>query len=199
MNELIDILHKDYVVSLDEGTKILGNDKAIYRLVEKGKLVKVHPKGLGYFSLPDVEEGMAHFAVVKKYYPQCIVSGKTALSLYGLSLDYINKIDVDISRDTNLSNELLNVHRVVDSKINNVVERSFDDQGIPFSINIYSPERCLFEAHKYYKGLDSYFHCMKEYQSKYLSKEAPGEQFDTILKINKNIGREIIDLLMMEI
>ena len=67
----------------------------------------------------------------------------------------------------------------------------------PFKIKIYSPERCLFEAYKYYKGLDSYFYCLKEYKDKYLDKSNPGEQFDIILKINKKVGREIIDLLMM--
>lgn len=198
MVSLSNILKKDLVISLEEGIEFLGNDKAVYRMVEDGKLVHVYPKGLGYFSLPEVEEGTAHFAIVKKYYTQCVVSGKTALSLYGLSLDYIDKIDVDISRNTNLANELLTVHRVVDSKINNVLEKSFGEKGIPFKIKIYSPERCLFEAYKYYKGLDSYFYALKEYRRSFLSLKNPGEQFDTILKINKKIGREIIDLLMMD-
>lgn len=197
MHNLKDILKNDLVISLEDGVKVLGNDKAVYRHVEKGELKKVEPKGLGYFTLPDVEEGTVHFAIINKYYPQCIISGITALSLYGLGLDYINVIDVDISNTNNLKNELLNVHRVVDSKINNVIERSFEDRGVPFKIKIYSPERCLFEANKYYKGLDSYFNSLKEYKDRYLDRSSPGEQFDIILKINKKIGREIIDLLMM--
>lgn len=197
MSNLKKILKNDLVISLEEGIKILGNDKAVYRMAQEGELSHIHPKGLGYFSLPETEEGTAHFAIVKKYYPRCVVSGKTALSLYGLSLDYIKKIDVDISRDTNLANELLNVHRVVDSKINNVIERSFKERDLFFKIKIYSPERCLFEAYKYYKGLDSYFYALREYRSKYLDIKNPGEQFNTILKINKKVGREIIDLLMM--
>jgi len=199
MGNLEKILKKDLVISLEDGIKLLGNDKAVYRLVEKGELRKVYPGGLGYFSLPELEEGTAHFAIIKKYYPQCIISGRTALSLYELSLDYINQIDVDISNKTNISNELLNVHRIVDSKINNVIERSFEDKGLPFTVKIYSPERCLFEAYKYYKGLDSYFYCLKKFQEKYLNKMGPGTQFDIILKVNKKVGREIIDLLMMGI
>jgi hypothetical protein len=197
MSNLEEILKNDQVISLEDGIKLLGNDKAVYRLVEKGELKKVEPKGLGYFTLPEVEEGAAHFAIINKYYPQCVISGKTALALYGLSLDYINEIDVDLSNKTNLSNELLNVHRVADSKMNNIIKRSFEDRGIPFEIKIYSPERCLFEAYKYYKGLDSYFYSLKEYKDKYLNQESPGEQYDTILKINKRVGREVIDLLMM--
>lgn len=197
METLRKTLERDIVISLKEGANLLGNDKALYRLVEKGQLSKVYPSGLGYFTLPNIEEGTAQFAIVKKYYSECVISGKTALSLYGLSLDYITKIDVDISNKGNLANELLNVHRVVDSKINNVVERSFIDKGVPFLVKIYSPERVLFEAYKYYKGLDSYFYCIKQYRKQYLNLESPGEQFNTILKINKKIGRSIIDLLMM--
>lgn len=198
MKNILDNLNNDIVISLDDAGELLGNDKAVYRLVDKGILKKIHPNGLGYFSLPETEEGTAQFAIIKKYYPQCVISGKTALSLCDLSLEYIDKIDVDISNKTNLANELLSVHRVVDTKINNVIERSFDNKGILFNIKIYSPERLLFEAYKYYKGLDSYFYCMNQYKKLYLDKSEPGTQYDTILKINKKIGREIIDLLMMD-
>ncbi|MBT7609938.1 MAG: hypothetical protein HN576_09285 [Bacteriovoracaceae bacterium] len=197
MGNIRNILQNDTVISLEDGVNLLGNDKAVYRLVEKGELKKVEPNGLGYFTLPTTEEGTAHFAIIKKYYPQCVISGKTALSLYGLGLDYISEIDVDISNETNLSNELLNVHRVVSSKINNVIERCFENRGVPFNVRIYSPERCLFEAYKYCKGLDSYFFCLKEYREKYLNQTNPGDQYNAILKINKKIGREVIDLLMM--
>ena len=197
MSDLIKNLNNHIVISLVDAEELLGNDKAVYRLVDKGILKKVHSNGLGYFTLPEVEEGTAQFAIIIKYYPQCVISGKTALSLYDLSLDYIDEIDVDISNKTNLANELLSVHRVVDTKINNVIERSFENKGISFNIKIYSPERLLFEAYKYYKGLDSYFYCMKQYKKLYLNQSEPGIQYDTILKINKKIGREIIDLLMM--
>ena len=127
MGNIRNILQNDTVISLEDGVNLLGNDKAVYRLVEKGELKKVEPNGLGYFTLPTTEEGTAHFAIIKKYYPQCVISGKTALSLYGLGLDYISEIDVDISNETNLSNELLNVHRVVSSKINKKIGREVID------------------------------------------------------------------------
>lgn len=197
MNELIELLRADRVISLEDAVEILGNDKAVYRLAERGEIQKVEPGGLGYFTLPGIEDGTSHFAIVKKYYPQCVISGTTALSLYGLGLDYISKIDVDISNETNLSNSMLRVHRVVPSKINNVIQLSFPDRGIPFEIKIYSPERTLFEAYKYYKGLDSYYYCMNEYVDKYLNLSKPAEQFETILKINKKVGKEILSLLHM--
>lgn len=192
------ILKNDLVISLREGIKILGNDKAIYRLVDKGDLQKVHPGGLGFFSLPNVSNTTAQFAIVRKHYSQCVISGRTALSLYDLGQDYIDKIDVDIPNSMNLLNELLNVHRIVSSKITNVVNRKFENKGVVLPVNIYSPERVLFEGYKYFKGLDSYFYCLKQYKSLYLNLESPGDQFNSILKINKRIGREIVDLLIME-
>lgn len=197
MTEFISLLQKQFVIRLDEATKILGNEKAVYRLVDKGELVKVLPDGLGLFTLPEIEEGTAQFAAVAKYYKQCVVSGKTALSLYDLSLDYIREIDVDISNKTNLLNDLLNVHRVVDSKICSVIEKRFEDKGIPFEIRIYSPERVLFEAYKYYKGTDSYLYALSKYRELHLDKANPGIQFDSILKINRKVGHEMINLLQM--
>jgi hypothetical protein len=197
MGNLINILKAQKVISLSDATKVLGNNMAVYRLVDKGEIIKVYPDGLGYFSLPDLEEGEAHFAIVSKYYSKCVVSGKTALSLYDLSLDYISSIDVDIPKTTNLSNELLNVHRVVETKINNVIERSFDNKGVPFKIKIYSPERTLHEAYKYYNGTDSFYYAIKQYRKLYLNTDMPGKQYDTILQIGKTAGREIMKLLAM--
>jgi len=86
MRDVIKNLNNHIVISLVDAEELLGNDKAVYRLVDKGILKKVHSNGLGYFTLPEVEEGTAQFAIIKKYYPQCVISGKTALSLYDLIL-----------------------------------------------------------------------------------------------------------------
>ena len=65
MSEIEKILHTETVISLEDGINLLGNDKAVYRLVEKGVLKKVEPNGLGFFTLPATEEGTAQFAIVK--------------------------------------------------------------------------------------------------------------------------------------
>ncbi|MEZ4743639.1 MAG: hypothetical protein R3B45_14535 [Bdellovibrionota bacterium] len=193
------LLKARHVISLPELVEIVGHKTGVYRLVDKGELQKVSPDGMGYFCLPTVDEGTAYFAIVKHYYPQCVVSGPTVLSLYDLGLDYINKIDVDIPNSMNLKNDLMNVHRVVPRKITNVEERSFESKGIPFDIRVYSPERTLFEAYRYYKGLDSYFYAIRKFAEFYLDRENPGKQFNLILKINKKMGQEILNLLQMEI
>lgn len=197
MSIVRDYLDKNFVASLTELIKLVGHKTGVYRLVEAGEIAKVHPDGLGYFCLPEVEEGTAHFAIVKKYYPQCVISGKTALALYDLGLDYIDKIEVDIPKSQSLRNELLDVHRVVERKITSVIEKSFDHKGIPFKVKIYSPERTLFEAYKYNKGLDSYFYTINQYKKIYLNKDFPGDQFTEILKYNKKIGQDILNLLQV--
>lgn len=196
---IIKILQSKHVVSLSELIKIVGHKTGVYRLVENGELQKVSPDGMGYFCLPTIDEGTAQFAVVKYYFLQCVVSGVTALSLYDLSLDYIGKISVDIPKTMNLKNELMDVHRVVPRKITHVEERSFETKGIPFGVRIYSPERALFEAHKYYKGLDSFFYAIRKYSKIYLDREKPEKQFEQILAVNSKLGREILNLIQMEL
>lgn len=198
MSIILDILKKELVISLKEAVMLLGNKMAVYRLVEKGEISKVHPFGLGFFTLPSIDDGVVHFAVVAKYYPDCVVSGKTAMSLYGLGQDYIDKIDVDLPSTLNISNELLNVHRIVKSKINNVIKRDFKEKGINFNIKIYSPERVLHELYKYSKGTDAFYRGIKEYRRSYLNIDLPGEQYNVILSINKKIGQEIVNYLLMD-
>lgn len=197
MKEIISILKKDKVISASDLSELLKSRAKVYELEREGIISKVYPSGLGYFTLPDIEEGEAQFAIVKKYYPQCVISGRTALSLYSLGQDYIREIDVDIPRSTNLSNELLAVHRVAESKINHVIERSFPEKGVPFDIRIYSPERVLHEAYKCFSLSDAFYRAIKRYRSKYLNTKRPADQYETILSINKTIGRKILNFLVM--
>ncbi len=97
----------------------------------------------------------------------------------------------------NISNELLNTHRIVKTKINNVILRDFKEKGINFDIQVYSPERVLHELYKYTKGTDAFFRGIKQYRKLYLNLDSPGEQYNTILGINKKIGQEIINYILM--
>ena len=148
----------------------------------------------GLFTLPGIEEGTAQFAALNKYFTKCVVSGVTALSLYELGQEYLDKIHVDIPNTTNLSNSLLEVHRVTAELISHVENRKFEEKGIPFKIKVYSPERTLFEAYKYYGvGTDAFIRVIKKYRNRYLNKKSPGKQYDIILSIDKKIGRELVN------
>lgn len=196
--KLINILKKDFVVSAKDAELILGKRSDVYKLEKQGIINKVYPNGLGFFSLPGLSEDNAHYAILSKYYKKCVVSGKTALLLYELGEDYINTIDVDIPNTTNLETSIFNIHRVSPSMINSVVKKCFKENGVPVEIKIYSPERTLHEAYKYYgKGTDAFIRAIKRYRGKYLNKRNPGEQYDKILKINKKVGIAIVELLRM--
>lgn len=197
-NDLINTLKKDLVISAKEAALIVGNRQKVYRLAEKGEIAQVYPEGLGYFSLPDTEEGEAHFAIISKYYPGCVVSGQTALSLYGLADEYIGEIDVDIPKTTNLKNALLNVHRINPNKLDGIIKRSFEEKGVPFKIRIYSPERVLHEAYRYYRLSDSFYRALKRYRKLYLDTKKPADQYAEILRFDKKIGTTIINFLKME-
>lgn len=196
--KLINILKKDFVISARDAELVLGKRSDVYKLEKQGIISKVYPNGLGFFSLPGLNEDNAHYAILSKYYKKCVVSGKTALLLYELGEDYIDTIDVDIPNTTNLETSIFNIHRVSPKMINCVVRKSFKDTGVPIEINIYSTERTLHEAYKYYgKGTDSFIRAIKRYRGKYLDKSSPGEQYDKILKINKKVGMAIVELLRM--
>jgi predicted transcriptional regulator of viral defense system len=195
---LISILKNDLVVSAKDAAQILGKRSDVYRLEEDGVITKVEPSGLGFFSLPDTDEDDAHYTILAKYYKKCVVSGKTALLLYGLGEDYINTIDVDIPNTTNLETSIFNIHRVAPKMFTSIIKKRFEENGVSREINIYTPERTLHEAYKYYgKGTDAFIRAIKRFRTLYLDQNRPGEQYDQILKINKKIGMVIVELLRM--
>ena len=196
-NKLLKRIKKAKAISAQDAAEILGGRQKVYRMAERGELIHVYPEGIGFFTLPEIEEGEAQFAIVASYYPKCVISGTTALSLYGLSDDYIREIDVDIPRTTNLSNPLLRVHRVNPNKIIGVTQRSFENKGVPFKVKIYSPERALHEAYKYYHLTDSFYRALKRYRNMYLDTTSPGKQYEEILSINKKVGEIIVNFLKM--
>lgn len=73
-----------------------------------------------------------------------MISGLTALQIHGLAQEYVDKIDVDISRTTSLRNKILNVHRVPDSRIVGVTTVAVQGRAI----RIYDIERSLCEAYR---------------------------------------------------
>jgi hypothetical protein len=196
--ELLILLEKEKVLNVDEATRILGARHKVYQLVDGGEIVPVVHEGTGHYKLPTTDDGEAHFAIISKYYPKCVVSGPTALTLYGLADEYIDKIDVDISNKTNLKNKLFNIHRISPHKLNGIVCRSFEEQGVSLVIKTYGPERILHEAFKYYRFSDSFYKVLKRYREKYLNKKSPAQQYEDIISYNKKIGIIIVNFLKMD-
>lgn len=192
------ILQKDFVINTKEAAEILGNRREVYRLADRGDLIYLEDgRNLGLFTLPSTTEEEASFAAISKYYPDCVVSGKTCLSLHGLSDDYIGPIDVDIPYPMNLKNRLLKAHRIQPEKINGVITRKFEDRNIKTPIKIYTPERALHEANKYYGRTDAFYRAIKRYENNFLNRKEPGEQYDQILSFGKTTGQQLIQFFAL--
>jgi predicted transcriptional regulator of viral defense system len=168
----------------------------VYYLVKTNKLKQVHPRGIGLYTLPEIDDGEAQFSALAKYFPKCVVSGKTALSLYGLADEYINKIHVDIPKTTNLKNDLFEVTRVHPDKIFEVIEKTF--QGVPIKIKIYSPERCLYEAYKFGDRSEIYLRALKRYRQAFLRIGKEAFQYKKIELIDKKLKSKILRDIIME-
>ena len=139
MESLNKIVKKNLVISAQEALSFLPNRTALQRLHQSQK---INHLGGGFYSSSECDELTALLAVVSKYYPHCIISGATALTLYELSDYCIDLIDVDILNTTNLKNSLLNVHRVASKRITGVSIKEFNG----LEIMIYNLERSLIEA-----------------------------------------------------
>ena len=191
-------LREKLVINTQDAQKLLGSRMAITRLVEKEVIERVDGAGkMGLYCLPETNTEAMGFAALSHYYCECVVSGVTCLRILGLGQDYIDKIHVDIPYPKNMKNDLFEVHRVSPEKINHVMVKSFEDRGIVFPIKIYSPERALFEAYKYYGGTDAFYRVIKRYSSMYLDRKSPAKAYETIREINKTIGSKILSLLVL--
>jgi len=196
MKELEQYLQEFKVIDLKDAGVILGNKMKVYHLVKINKLKQVHPKGIGLYTLPNIDDGEAQFSALSKYFPRCVVSGKTALSLYNLADEYIKEIHVDIPNTTNLKNDLFEVSRVHPNKIFDVEERTFE--GVPIKIKIYSPERCLYEAYKYGDRSELYLRALKRYRQNYLSIGKEANQYKKIKEIDEKLKSKVLRDLIME-
>lgn len=150
------LLKKEKVMKLSELVQLYGNRMRVSREAQEGSIQSL---GSGFYASNNIDPFLGALAVVAKYYPDAVVSGKTALHIYGLSQDYIEDIDVDIERNKSIKNKLLKVHRVPKHRLTGITQINY--QGI--KIKIYEIERTLAEAYRldpagpyFYKALKRY-------------------------------------------
>lgn len=117
------------------------NRSQLRRYVENGTIQSV---GYGFYSHPSIDPADAYLLVVAKYYPRAVISSITALSIYGLTDERIDQIDVDVPNDTNLKNTFLRVHRVAKGLMVGIVRHEICGK----KIRIYSKERALCGVYK---------------------------------------------------
>jgi hypothetical protein len=152
-------IKKEKVLSLPELTKLFGNRMEVSRKAREGLIQSL---GSGYYASPDLDPFLATLNVVAKYYPNVVISGRTALHIYGLLQDYIEKIDVDIKREKSLKNKLLKVHRVPSKRLIGITKINY--QGI--MLKIYDLERSLAEAYRLDPAGPDFYKALKRYIKK---------------------------------
>jgi hypothetical protein len=135
---------------------VFTNRVQLRRYVDDGLIQSI---GYGFYADPSLDPFEACLLVVAKYYPKAVVSNRTALSVYKLTDERIDQIDVDIPNTTSIRNSLLRVHRISKGLMVGVVR--LDIRG--HTIRIYSRERALCDIYNadpdgpiFYKAIKRY-------------------------------------------
>ena len=182
----IKILKREKVMKLSELEKLYGNRMEVSRKTKEGMIQTL---GSGFYATVELDPFLASLAVVAKYYPDVVISGKTALHIYGLNQDYIQKIDVDIEREKSLRNKLLQVHRVPKKRLIGMTQITYQN----IKINIYDIERSLAEAYLLDQAGANFYKALKRYI------KAGNLDIDKIALYDKKLKTKVIAHLQQEL
>lgn len=168
-------IKKEKVMALAELTKIFGNRMEVSRKTREGIIQSL---GSGYYASPELDPFLAALGVVAKYYPEVVISGRTALHIHDLSQDFIEQIDVDIERDKSLRNKLMKVHRIPSKRLIGISQTNY--KGI--RIKIYDIERTLAEAYRLDPAGPDFYKALKRYIKQGNIKADHIVHYDKVLK-----------------
>jgi predicted transcriptional regulator of viral defense system len=173
------------VYSSRELVKILGHRTAIQRLVESDELM---PIGRGFYSTPALDPAVAQVHIVARFYPKAVVSGVSALIIHRLSDEKLDKVTVDIPKETTLANGLLDVRRVAKSRLTGITRLEYSGE----SIRVYDVERSLCDAYRIDRGA-LFFKALKRYMREYRPNP------ERIAKYDKALGTKVLPALQQEL
>ncbi len=145
----------------------------------------------GIYASIQLDPFVASVLATSRYYPQTVISGLTALQIHGLAQEFVEKIDVDISRDSSLRNKLLHVHRVPNQRLIGITELNFHGG----KIRIYDLERSLCEAYRIDPAGALFFKALKRYVAQGSSKPDALKNYDQTLKtrVLSHLQQELAD------
>lgn len=119
--------------------KIFGSKMAVKRAVDAGAIEKI---SRAFYATPDVPSNQAFYSVIKKYYQGAVISKRTLLYHYKLTMDQPSAIDIDVDTDSKLRNstDLISLYRT---------NKIFSTTSIELNsvkLKCYSIERAIFEV-----------------------------------------------------
>lgn len=118
---------------------IMGSKMAVKRAFDSGILEKV---ARGFYATPDISSNKAYFLIIKRFYPEGVISKGTLLYHYGLTTYQPTTIDIDVNSNSKLRNntDLVQIHRT--NKIFSTCSLEFNS----VKLKCYTMERALFEV-----------------------------------------------------
>jgi len=126
------------------------------RMVASGELIAL---GSGLYAHPSMDPFTASLIATARYYPNAVISNITALVIHGLSDERVDRIDIDIPRNSSIRNQLICAHRVSDHNITGAILMNYHGQ----KIRIYCKERTLCDAYRIDPDGPLFLKAMKRY------------------------------------
>ncbi|HPI41028.1 MAG TPA: hypothetical protein PLJ21_09500 [Pseudobdellovibrionaceae bacterium] len=112
---------------------------AVKRAVEAGTIEKV---SRAFYSTPEIPSNQAYYLIIKKFFPNAVISKKTLLYNYKLTTDQPSAIDIDVDTRSKLRNstDLIGIWRT--NKIFSTTSLEINS----VKLKCYTVERALFEV-----------------------------------------------------
>jgi len=156
------------------------------RMVASGEVIAL---GSGLYADPSMDPFTASLVATARYYPNAVISNITALVVHGLSDERVDRIDVDIPRNSSIRNKLICPHRVPDHNITGTILLNYHGQ----KIRIYCKERTLCDAYRIDPDGPIFLKALKRYV-----KDGPVDS-DGIAKYDKALSTEVLRSLRQEL
>lgn len=179
-------LPKNFVLRSKDLETRLGSRVAIKRETERGEIQSL---GSGLYASHSLDPMTAAVMAVAKYYPQVVISGRTALFLHKLSDHAVERVEVDIPKSTSLVNKLLDVHRVTEARLVGISKMDVDGA----KVRIYDLERTLCEAYRLDPAGPEFFTALK----RYLKRKEPDTK--RIKAYDSALGTKVLMHVMQEL
>jgi len=126
------------------------------RMAASRQIVSV---GNGIYASMALDPFLAAVHATAKYYPQAVISRVTAIQIHGLGQEYIERVDVDVPRETSIRNKMVEVHHAPQARLTDAIALEFSGAWI----RIYHRERTLCEAYRLDPAGQLFFKALKRY------------------------------------
>jgi len=156
--DVLKILERIKVAKLSELESHSLSPLQISRLAASGEILSL---GAGFYAHPSLDPFVGSIIAVARYYPTAVISKATALVIHKLSDERIDRVDIDINRNSSIRNKLIRAHRTADSRLIGIEQTDYHGE----MIRIYDRERSLSEAYSMDPDGDLFLKALKRYSS----------------------------------